>query len=364
MLNLASPLSGLGAPFARRDLARSIRNALFGAGEAGGFYAPSPATAFADTAGTTPAAAGDPVAQLLDLSGNDNHATQETLAARPIFGRVPASGRRNILTQSENAGSFTWAPEGVTIVEETGSVDAPTAGPVRVWSITETDTNTPHRVRATGQTITEGVTYTASIYAKAGSIGSLFVTFFAGGSGGWSGGATFNLTNGTVSAANATIVDMGNGWYRCSLTTTATGGNANGQAIWGLKGGGTYQGNPNHNIYLTGRVLEIASEPSRYQRTGTEFDITEVGQAERFYVFDDGVDDSLLATLPDLGTDATLAYASDEGVTILTGQTIGAGAFDVLRDKQLYGLIVNNRAWTASETERVTRYLERLSVSL
>ena len=70
-------------------------------------------------------------------------------------------------------------------------------------------------------------------------------------------------------------------------------------------------------------------------------------------------DASLPATLPDLGTDATLAYATDEGVTILTGQTIGAGDFEVLRDKQLFALIVNDRPWTADETNKVTKYLER-----
>ena len=72
---------------------------------------------------------------------------------------------------------------------------------------------------------------------------------------------------------------------------------------------------------------------------------------------DDASDDVLAATFPDLGTAASVAYASNLGVTILTAQTIGAGAFDILRDQDLFGMIVINRALTGAETTDVTAYL-------
>lgn len=76
-----------------------------------------------------------------------------------------------------------------------------------------------------------------------------------------------------------------------------------------------------------------------------------------FYLRDDAVDDAINATFPDLGTAATVAFASNLGVTIQTAQTIGAGAFDILRDQDLYAMIVINRALTAGETTDVTAYL-------
>jgi hypothetical protein len=67
---------------------------LFAAGEQGVWYDPSDiSTLFTDTAGTTPVtAAGDAVARINDKSGRGNHATQATLAARPIY-RIDAGGR-------------------------------------------------------------------------------------------------------------------------------------------------------------------------------------------------------------------------------------------------------------------------------
>lgn len=58
---------------------------LFAGGEDGAWYEPSPTTCFTDTAGTTAAGVGDAVARVNDSSGNGNHATQVTAAARPIL---------------------------------------------------------------------------------------------------------------------------------------------------------------------------------------------------------------------------------------------------------------------------------------
>ncbi len=69
----------------------------------------------------------------------------------------------------------------------------------------------------------------------------------------------------------------------------------------------------------------------------------------------DGVDDQLVATFPDLGTDATIAYVTSGGVTILTGQTI-SGATN-LRTEDWYGLIYLDRAFTSAEVDGVTDYL-------
>ena len=80
----SNPVSGFPSPFGRRRSAWSPTS-LFANGEAGALYLPGPDTCFQDAAGTIPAGNGDPVGHLADLSGNGNHATQATSAARPTL---------------------------------------------------------------------------------------------------------------------------------------------------------------------------------------------------------------------------------------------------------------------------------------
>jgi hypothetical protein len=65
---------------------------LFTGSEAGAWYGPSDlSTLFQDSAGTTPVTvATDPIGYVGDKSGNDNHATQATAAARPTYQTGPA----------------------------------------------------------------------------------------------------------------------------------------------------------------------------------------------------------------------------------------------------------------------------------
>lgn len=73
----------------------------------------------------------------------------------------------------------------------------------------------------------------------------------------------------------------------------------------------------------------------------------------------DQVGDNLVASLPNLGTNATLAYANASGVTILEGQTI-SGDTIIPQEAELYGAIYLDRPFTASETAQVTDYLNKL----
>jgi hypothetical protein len=73
-------------PLSANGLRSAVIAALFGNDEQGAFYDPSDlSTLLQDSAGTTPVTAdGQPVGLMLDLSGNDNHATQETTSAKPL----------------------------------------------------------------------------------------------------------------------------------------------------------------------------------------------------------------------------------------------------------------------------------------
>ena len=72
--------------------------------------------------------------------------------------------------------------------------------------------------------VVAGSSYTYSVYAKPDGCNFVTVNFQTGGSGSTQG-VRFNVSTGAVDAtqnANGTIIDAGNGWYRCSMTPTTT----------------------------------------------------------------------------------------------------------------------------------------------
>ena len=76
-----------------------------------------------------------------------------------------------------------------------------------------------------------------------------------------------------------------------------------------------------------------------------------------FWLGSDEVDDSLIATLPNLGTNATVWYSTEAGSTILTAQTV-SGSFEILRGANTYAVGAVDRALTAGETTDLTTYLD------
>ena len=68
-------------------------------------------------------------------------------------------------------------------------------------------------------TIVNGVTYTFSIYAKAGSATGFYFHPYAANS---FTSVFFNLSTGTVTGTGCSIVNVGNGWYRCIYSAVAT----------------------------------------------------------------------------------------------------------------------------------------------
>jgi len=76
-------------------------------------------------------------------------------------------------------------------------------------------------------TASDATTYTGTVYAKAGELDYVFM-YFEGNMITGDNRAWFNLSNGTIGTTNSTpasIEDVGNGWYRCSITRTTNTGN-------------------------------------------------------------------------------------------------------------------------------------------
>ena len=163
-------------------------------------YVPTPGAAPSSTAYYGPRFDYDPV----------------TRAARGI---LIEEQRTNLCTRSEEFDNAAWTK--VTANVAANATTSPD-GTVDADSLTATGGNAQHYVNQSFS-YTSGTAYTLSVFAKKNTLNGVQLTF---GSGAFSTlpYANFDLNSGTSFTSNctATLTDFGNGWYRCTMTATAT----------------------------------------------------------------------------------------------------------------------------------------------
>ena len=231
-----------------------------------------------------------------------NYAIQTTSAKRPVLARHPEGGIRNLLSYTQEFDDDYWTKNNATVTaNQIVAPDGTTTG----YKVNENAATTPHYIFQTGFTFTLGEEYTQSVYAKAGTNNfvQLLGTSAAFGSQAW---ANFDLSDGTIgSKGNATaaaVQSVGEGWYRCSITITATatsGGSGGITALVPLNTSSrvfSYEGNPSKHIYAWGAQLELGSTATQYQHVtdDSRYDITEpFGVNSLNYLKFDGVSDGM-----------------------------------------------------------------------
>jgi hypothetical protein len=288
------------------------------------------------------------------------HATQATTAARPILARVPARGRANLLERTEEFDNAVWTKGEVTI---TADATLSPNGATTADAMDEAAVGASHYV-SQNVTLSSGMV-TISAFAKQ-KAGSRYLQLRPFGIGTGKAFANFDLTAGEVVTGgtggtefvSASMVDVGDGWYQCILVgnyaVAPTG------SFVGLSNGAgelpSYLGDGTSGIFIWGAQVEEGSTASAYQKVTSTYDVTEAGQADNWYLFDDLVDDAINWTAP--ADDYSIAFIDTGGdVTILDAEAL-SGATNVLQSARTGSYIAADRAWTADEKAKITTYLE------
>lgn len=175
--------------------------------------------------------------------------------------------RTNLQTFSENIDNAVYGKTNVTI--STNATTSPD-GYSNADKIVENTTNAVHRISGFGGVMSSGTTYTSSFFAKKAERDQVYILIPT------SVAATrtvlvFNLTTGVssvVSGSSATshsMVDYGNGWYRCIVTFTTTAVGTNLIGIY--NGAEDYAGTTDFGLFLYGLMNEAGSYASSYVNT-------------------------------------------------------------------------------------------------
>lgn len=271
---------------------------LFLASEQGAWYDPSDmSTMFQDAAGTTPVTAVEqPVGLILDKSGRGNHAFQATAASRPVL-----SARKNLLTRTEDLTHSDW-------IKVTTSVSMNGAVATLTPSATASTHSVINNIGALAGTQTISGEVKPDGYTKVAFKESLTTGHHA----------SFDLTGAgsvlNMSAANATIALLPDGYYRLSMTVITTGSVGRQLSILapaytsGDPNSSSFAGDGTSGVLVRYPQAESGSTATRYQRVTTNTDYDTVG----FYHYAklDRVDDNMTAAAGGGGTTGICVCAS------------------------------------------------------
>lgn len=184
-----------------------------------------------------------------------------TLAAK---GLLIEEQRTNLLTYSEQFDNAAWLKDSSTV---TANTTVSPDGNTNADTIIETATNSVHRIYEQINVV-PGTAVTMSFYAKAKERTQVF------GTGGTAAYGTqvrvlYDLSAVTAvvqsGAVTATIVNVGNGWRKCTWTATPSATTLGNHFIGlGLSGSDTYTGDGTSGIFIWGAQLEAGAFATSY----------------------------------------------------------------------------------------------------
>lgn len=256
-----------------------------------------PDYAFANTDLTTPANPGEGIAGYVDRGPYGYNDTQPVITARPIFGRVPVGGRRNLFTNTPalagavvgvvgSGGSLPtgWAvPAALGLTVEVVAVNVdPVIGGVRIRVYGEATNDGMFRLQVTNRVgMAQGQQYRGSIYAVKRAGNTCYV-------------ANVNLSTDNFYIPLDTDAQLSESRI---VLNSATALSALEYRIEIRKNSISSGESYNFTVDIGGSQFEIGPEATPYQRVGNEYDISEAGVPSVYYAHYDGADDVLPSSL-------------------------------------------------------------------
>jgi hypothetical protein len=259
-----------------------------------------------------------------------NHALAPSDLARPVL-----RARYNLLTYSEEFDNAAWNKTlfPVTVTQNAEVAPNGTATADLMLEQATTANHGCYNATAISPTVT-GVSYTYSVYAKTAGRSFLIIDAFTNAN----AYTWFDLSTGQVgtnAAGNtASIISVGNGWYRCSVQRAATATLNHFIGIYAAPSDNTasYAGDVTKGLYIWGadlRVTNDALNQPAYQRVGAASDYDTNGFLP-FLVFD-GSDDAMSTSAINFsGTDKMTVFAGvrklSDDLSILLEQSVDSDA--------------------------------------
>ena len=207
----------------------------------------------------------------LGLWHPDNIPRVEGDSAGNRLGLLVEEQRTNRVTRSESCDNSEWTKVEGSITAD--AITAPDGTSTADFFVPSTNNANNHLVRDSINV--SSAQHSWSVFAKAG--GYNWIRLIHGDGDDVDHAAFFDISNGIVGAvsasATASIVDVGNGWYRCSVTVSAaaSASSTQNQFIYVAEGDGdvTFAGDGTSGIYIWGAQLEAGSFPTSYIKSNS-----------------------------------------------------------------------------------------------
>ena len=217
--------------------------------------------------------------------------------------------RTNLLTYSEQLDNAAWTKDNATVIPN--AAVAPD-GSLTADKLVENTATASHVTLQSASGASTNV-HSVSVYAKAGERSRIVLQIDGNAAAG--GYAVFDLSLGIYEglagsgSPTASIVSVGNGWYRCSVTAIpAASGTVVRSVIYIVQSNGVtvYTGDGTSGLYVWGAQLEAGNFPTSYIKT-------EAAQATR------AADDATMT-----GANFSSWYRQDEGVLFAESAPLAA----------------------------------------
>ena len=237
--------------------------------------------------------------------------------------------RTNLLTYSEQFNTGSWAKVNTSIV-----INSTTAPDGTLTADKLVETGTFYHSLEINSTVLNSNSYTESIFLKAAERTQCHILFYDSTA---YYGYKIDLSTGIVSSSsvggvnnysnNAIVTNIGNGWYRCSLSKTMTGTTHQFQVRL-YNSSDNYTGDGTSGIYIWGAQLEQGSYPTSYIPTTTTA-LTRSADVSSSFAATRSAD---LASM--IGTNFSDWYRQDEGTIQINGysELPPSGIINVIAD--------------------------------